>query len=65
MFIHDHADGVRPDNVNASAVGGHGDADGCELRLPLRNAYADDGHHAYARGRVPRSCGYENGDAAL
>ena len=65
MFIHDHADGVRPDNVNASALAGHGDGDGYEQRLPLPNAYADDGHHVHARAHVPRSRVYGNGHAAL
>lgn len=65
MFIHDHANGVRPDNGNASAVADYGDADGYEHRLPLPNAYADDDHHAYARARVPLSRVYGNGHAAL
>lgn len=63
--IHDHADGVRQDNVSASALPEHGDADGYEHPLPLPYANVDDGHHAYARARAPLSHVHENDCAAL
>lgn len=65
MLIHGYADGARLDNGNASALLVHGDADGCEHRLPFPYAYAHGDHHVYAHARVPLSRVYGNGHAAL
>ncbi len=55
MLIHDHADDVHLDNVSASALADHGDADEGEHRLPVLYACAGDGAHA--RVPIPRVYG--------